>query len=186
MDIPSVIKHHGTFTIYRWFAQLQTSILFEYLQISFIWWHRRGEIPRNPGGAENLLGCLQKIHGVSDPCETPETADDEQSCPGQKWNMLPRYPNLTTYIQVIYIILAYHIMHAYVYIYIYTYILEYRLCVYTIYTYYNLIQYHNIQSLSLLDINSLSCFSGKMQVLLQNKMSSAKLLRSTVEKSIKE
>ena len=120
MDIPSVIKHHGTFTIYRWFAQLQTSILIEDLQISFIWWHRRGEIPRNPGGAENLLGCLQKIHGVSDPCETPETADDEQSCPGQKWNMLPRYPNLTTYIQVIYIILAYHIMHAYVYIYIYT------------------------------------------------------------------
>ena len=73
-----------------------------------------------------------------------------------------------------------------IHIYIYTYILEYQLCVYTIYTYYNLIQYHNIQSLSLLDINSLSCFSGKMQVLLQNKMSSAKLLRSTVEKSIKE
>ena len=76
------------------------------------------------------------------------------------------------------------------YIYIYTYILEYRLCVYIIYiyicAYYNIIQYHNIQSLSLLDINYLSCFSGKMQVLLQNKMSSAKLLRSTVEKSIKE
>jgi hypothetical protein len=62
------------------------------------------------------------------------------------------------------------------------------MCIYNIYiyAYYNIIQYHNIQSLSLLDINYLSCFSGKMQVLLQNKMSSAKLLRSTVEKSIKE
>lgn len=78
--------------------------------------------------------------------------------------MLLRYPNLTTYIYKLYI-----------------YILEYWLCVYIIYTYYNLIQYHNIQSLSLLDINSLGCFLGKMQVWLQNKMSSAKLLRSTEE-----
>jgi hypothetical protein len=58
--------------------------LIEDLQISLKNGDTAVEKSRVSGGAENLLGCLQKIHGVSDPCETPETADDEQSCPGQK------------------------------------------------------------------------------------------------------